>query len=146
MADLEAASGRPAIGFRAAPAEGAADDEQIQARLRELLGEETVAAVPQVVIFCPLAEAALSELAQIGLERLAKRAVPVIFDESIAPWLAAQAAQVGTGRLALERLLRDQVAAPVHAALETTPPGSGEVLFVEFADSALRCHVVQQPS
>jgi len=69
-----------------------------------------------------------------------------VFDAGVADWLAAEALRLGTGRRALERLVRDQVGAPVHQALAAARPRPGEVLYGDIADGKLVLKVVPWPS
>lgn len=146
LADLDAGAdgGRRAIGF-VAP-EPAYDEDKVLVQVREMLGQEAVEAVHQVVHFPPLDETALATLAQRGLDRLAAATGPIVFDADVATWLAEEATRAGTGRQALERLIRAQVAGPLQEALAATPPGAGEVLFVDRADGELTFNVVTQPA
>ena len=145
LADLDAGAngGRRAIGFVAA--DPSYDEDTVLVQVREMLGQEVIEAVQQVVYFPPLDQMALATLAQRGMDRLAAN-YPVVFDADVAAWLAEEAARAGTGRQAMERLIRAQVAGPLHEALVATPPGAGEVLFVDRTDGELTFTVVTQPA
>ena len=141
----EISSARRALGFATPRSDSPAyDHEELLAHVREELGEEVMGAVHQVIYFQPLDDAALAELAGQGLERLAKATGSVVFDADVATWLAGKAGKAGTGRRALERLLQTEVAGAVQEALRATPPGIGEVLFVDYADGELAFALVTQ--
>jgi ATP-dependent Clp protease ATP-binding subunit ClpC len=149
LADLDAGAGggQHSIGFatsgRASPSY---NKDKAFAQAREILGQEVVEAVHQVVHFAPLDETALATLAQRGLDRLAAATGPVVFDADVATGLVEEAAKAGTGRRALEQSIQTQVAGPLREALMVTPPGAGEVLFVDRADGELTFSVVPQPT
>jgi ATP-dependent Clp protease ATP-binding subunit ClpC len=149
LLDLEAggeASRRP-LGFVTGERVAAAPDpEQVRALVREALGQETIDAVHEVVYFPPLAAEALKALAQRGLDRLAAVSGLVVFDAGVADWLAAEALHAGTGRRALERLIRDQVGAPVHDALAAARPRPGEVLYGDVANGRLVLKSIPRPT
>ena len=145
--DTESTGSRRAIGFITPHSTSPTyDEEEVLAQVQEMLGQEVIDAVHQVVCFQLLDEAALAELAWQGLDRLAAATGLVVFDADVATWMAKEAINAGTGRRALERLLQTQVAAPVQDALRATPPGIGEVLFVDSADGALSFALMTRPA
>ena len=143
----ETEGGRPPIGFAAfQPTSPASDMNRIIAQARKMLGQQVVDAAHQIIPFLPLDETALATLARHGLDQLAAANGQIVFDESVAVWLAVEAAKVGTGRRALERLIRERVAAPAREALAATPPGENQVVFVERADEGLTFNKVTRPA
>ena len=129
-----AEAARRPFGFVARDQGQAADEEQVTGLVRDRLGQEMVSQVHQVIYFPPLDRTVLVALAQRGLERLAAACGSVVFDDDVASWLADEALRAGTGRRALERLIRDQVNDPLQQALASTPPDPGEVLYADLAD------------
>lgn len=98
----------------------------------------------ELIYFPPLDEKALTILARRGLDGLTANSV--VFTENVINWLAVEATTSGTGQRALERLIRVEVAAPVQEALKATPPGIGEVLFVDYKDGQLDFSLITQPT
>lgn len=149
LADLDggAEGSRRPMGFAAPERVSVAyDEEKALAQVREMLGQKAIEVVYQVVHFPSLDGMALVTLAQRGLDRLAAATGRVVLDADVATWLAEEAAKAGTGRQALERLIRTQVAGPLQEALAATSPGVGEVLFVDHVDGQLTFNVVTQPA
>ena len=149
MADLSAGAegGRLHIGFVAPEhASPAYDEDKVLAQVREMLDQAVIEAVHQIVHFPSLDKTTLATLAQRGLDRLATVTGLVVFDADVAIWLAEEAAEAGTGRRALKQLMHTQIAGPLQEALAATPPGVGEVLFVDCDDGELTFNVVTQPA
>jgi ATP-dependent Clp protease ATP-binding subunit ClpC len=138
-ADLDA-PGRPGLGF-APPARGVVDDEAhetaIKRQLRDLFSQSIVDAVDAVVLFDLLDQAALQTLAEQGLERLAAEVGRVVFESEVTVWLATEAASLGTGRQALERLIETEVADVLHERLAVQPLGGDETLVVSREEGKL---------
>lgn len=144
LADLDDA-GKRALGFGAA-GQDAASQDKVLALLKDKLGQELFEQVDCVVHFPALALDSLTTLAQHGLERLGATAGPVIFDEELSVCLAQKALESGAGLRALDRLIRLELAGPMHEALMDAPPGAGQVLWVSCADGKLSFDVVSRPA
>ncbi|MCB9078380.1 MAG: ATP-dependent Clp protease ATP-binding subunit [Anaerolineaceae bacterium] len=144
LAEETGGSRRP-MGFAAAGHNPPLLDENtLLTQIRKQLGTELVETVDELIYFPPLDEKALTILARRGLDGLTANSV--VFTENVINWLAVEATTSGTGQRALERLIRVEVAAPVQEALKATPPGIGEVLFVDYKDGQLDFSLITQPT
>ncbi len=113
--------GQRRVGFvtdKREPEKQAIDQDTIMAELRKRFSDDFLARVDEVAIFNPLDNDTTRRIARIKLdkivrERFARQNVEIVFDNSVAEYVAAHGCDVRQGARHLERFVQREVLEPL---------------------------------